>query len=255
MARQENYGDPEILTMFKCFMPEGTCELIWEQFRDCGHDWMIIRCHNLEYSAEGKDRVCKIHRTCKFTPIEYFSIQGSCYECSGVDHEDHPDFLYVNLTDHTEHELHRRNYVFGQLEDLSARFLNELDESQKLLPLNHLGHMVTAQERQRYHKAQQEICMNFDRVAISWQGPSAADHGTILLELPSSTNIPLEQDECSICVLALSNSIDKVRCFVPCGHPFHLDCIWPWIANRRLMTTCPMCRAYILVLAMPELPA
>lgn len=44
--------------------------------------------------------------------------------------------------------------------------------------------------------------------------------------------------ECVICCAAINDVASQ--CVVPCGHSFHVECLFPWIL---IHANCPLCRA------------
>jgi hypothetical protein len=57
----------------------------------------------------------------------------------------------------------------------------------------------------------------------------------------SSTNdFSNAADECPVCVEELGQVVAKL----PCGHAFHVKCIFPWVFGEE-KKSCPMCRREI----------
>ncbi|OEL16593.1 hypothetical protein BAE44_0022388 [Dichanthelium oligosanthes] len=52
--------------------------------------------------------------------------------------------------------------------------------------------------------------------------------------------------ECAVCIAELRDG-DEARALPRCGHRFHAACVDAWL--RRRHTTCPLCRASVVVVA------
>lgn len=51
------------------------------------------------------------------------------------------------------------------------------------------------------------------------------------------------QVECVVCLEDYVDGESRVMS-LPCGHEFHVDCITPWLVNRR--RTCPICKGDVV---------
>ena len=47
-----------------------------------------------------------------------------------------------------------------------------------------------------------------------------------------------ENDQCSVCIESFDDDDDQVY-KMPCGHPFHKECLMPWL---EMHNSCPSCR-------------
>ncbi|RCV23634.1 hypothetical protein SEVIR_5G021500v4 [Setaria viridis] len=58
--------------------------------------------------------------------------------------------------------------------------------------------------------------------------------------------------ECAVCIAELLDG-DEARALPRCGHRFHAACVDAWL--RRRHTTCPLCRASVVVAAAEDVDA
>ncbi|KAF8661785.1 hypothetical protein HU200_056739 [Digitaria exilis] len=69
-------------------------------------------------------------------------------------------------------------------------------------------------------------------------------HDRLVASLPTAFVARGAGEECAVCIAELRDG-EEARALPRCGHRFHAACVEAWL--RRRHTTCPLCRASVVV--------
>lgn len=64
------------------------------------------------------------------------------------------------------------------------------------------------------------------------------DHSEVFTYVDEKTYPDIHEDNCGICLMSINNNSIRQ---LPCGHIYHLICVYEWLA-RSNPKTCPTCR-------------
>lgn len=90
---------------------------------------------------------------------------------------------------------------------------------------------------------------DLNRVPISdriYEIGALHDHSELFTYVDYRGDPDIQQDNCGICISSIY--VDSIR-QLPCGHRYHLSCIYEWFGRSSNPRSCPTCRqTYILTL-------